>query len=378
MKSQEIHSSSDHIHPEWIRTILLPKIDKPTFVVNQAAVKQSIKELREGIGLDQDTYKLSCFTKSGSQEVIQALPPEISVVASATDIVETVRRNPDRETALYIGTPNEVDIQRNLITTPSSPYLKSQIEALSPRQRHQIRRITWDGTLPANYPGDVRGYLNEIRSILPQAIFDFRVYPSLFNSKDLSTKQRHGHSRGLDLTTIDSLKNILNPMQQIRGGINLYAGNPLTSELLASIRDFLQLPSVQEEAEPWSFPLISLKDKAGKDLYYPIPDRIVIGGFGGYGDKIPYDELRDFIGRIKNHAPYAEVVLELGTYVVERSSTVIFPRGTAIEEITNAIPDTHGDPKQLFMEQTKRGEPAVLSPVSYAPVMMQGIEIKVV
>lgn len=376
MEVQETTKSSTELHPQWIKTIALSQVDRPIFVVNAAAVKQSISELRGGIGLPEETYSLSYYTKSGSPEVTRALPPEVSVTVSATDIVETVQRNPGRETALYIGTPNEIDIQRNLITTPGSSYLESQIGELSPEQRIQIRHIVWDGTLPDGYNGDIYTYLRELKPILPRAKFDFRVYPSLFSPKDPAIKQRHGHYRGLDFAKIERLRNLLNPMQH--GGVNLYVGNPLTPELLASIGDFLQLPASSIEPEPWSGSQVVLKGKDGESLYFPMPERIAIGGFGGYGEKVPYEELRDFINQIKKHAYYTQVVLDLGTYVVERSSTVIFPKGTSASEIAHLIPDAQNDPSNLFLEKTKRGEPAVIRPVSYAPAMIAGIEVKVV
>ena len=204
---------------------------------------------------------------------------------------------------------------------------------------------------------------------LPIAVNNFRAGPILKRSD-----QRHGHEPSLSLAEAMRFFQYRPPLY--KGGISIYLGNPFTKEVAEAVAEYFKLPTIGISQDP--IPIDEDAEKAyGQKWPRDFPKKIFLGGFGGYGDVIPYDALQNLIRRIKAHSPFTEIVCDLGTYLVENSSVLLYPPGDTPEKIASQLPDVRNGMSKLVSTPLKDIGTVVLRPVSYAKSQL-GLPVQVV
>lgn len=349
-------------HPKWIQDQITKPYDQMTMVVCKDLIPLSIERFTQQIGLGgfnlndpkNNMYRISYFTKSGCPQIADYCPTALDFVVSAGNMVENVKKFPNRKFRLYIGKPNEVDAASGYLKVVTPAQLTDLMMQLTPTQCRQIEEILFDGNFPKEEFPDFATYFRKMRS---QQLIQSRPACFRINTQIKRNDQRHGQTPQLDFIQAAKINSLNAPHSQ--GGYNVYAGNPFTAELADELARSLNLPELNSD-EPWYVPRIKIGK--GDEDYIGFPPKIYLGGFGGFGDKVPFDALTKLILRIKKASPTTEVILELGTKLVEDCSVLVSPRKPS--EITlNDVEQGMSD--MIFTELPNIGT-VILRPVSYA------------
>jgi hypothetical protein len=358
----EFEKSTGHLlHPQWIKEKLTHPFDRMTMVVCRDLVPLSIERLVDNIGLAFDyensntgMYGISYFTKAGCPQITEFCQPGIDLVVSAGNIVEMIKKFPERRFRLYIGKPNEVDLQSGYLQVLTSEELTKISKQFTPEQCRQIDEVLFDGNPPEKYNGSFQDYFREMKShpLVQNRKVSFRI-----NTQIERNDLRHGQIPKLTFVLANEIKELLPPHCQ--GGYNVYSGNPITSQVADSLAELLNLPDLDKPLEPWYVPRIRIGP--GNEDYIGFPEQIYIGGFGGFGDKIPYEAIRNLILRVKNANKSTKVILELGTKLVEDTCVLVTPEkpeNVELSDVTNGMSD------MLYFELPNIGT-VIVRPVSY-------------
>lgn len=326
-------------HPDYGNhwaTRITGDVDRLTLVVNPKKIQSAISTFQKRIGIP---VTIAYHTKAGAPEITQVIPPHVLLVTTAKDLATTAQTNPGNPLGLHLGRADAIDESRNFLSAPDPKKLN---ETLDPDISTRVQELILDATVPQGYKRD--DYLNTLTDIFPNAHINLRV------RAPVSPQARHGHNRGLDLQdAMTALKNYP------ESGLNFYRGNPITAEMVTDIGDILT--SLQQQPAQHDENL--LVDFS--------PARIFIGGFGGYGEDIPFDAIKKFLARTKQTYPNVQTILELGTYVVEGGAILLCPSGWTEQQLRDPaiLPDASGS-QTLNAIRTDQGGLVVLRPVSYA------------
>lgn len=376
LSDSEVDTSLNTLqHPSWIKEKLTHPYEEMTMVVCKDLVPLSITRLVDNIGLPFDynnpnvgMFGISYFTKAGCPQIAEYCQPGVDLVVSAGNVVETIKRFPDRQFRLFVGRPNEVDTQYGFIQVITPEELTDISQQLTPAQCEQINEILFDGNITENGGyGNFQEYFQAMRvhPLIQGRKVSFRV-----NTRINRNNIRHGQTAQLDITTASQMQQSL-PLNE-RGGFNVYAGNPFTSEFAHALTEKLDLPDLDTTLEPGYTP--RMKVGPGDEDYVAFPEKIYLGGFGGYGDEIPYEAIRNFILRVKKANNSTKVILELGTKLVEDSCVLVTPEKP--EEVL--LSDVESGGCDMIYEVLKDIGTIILRPVSYAYWQQRGLPVDVV
>lgn len=330
-------------------------------------VSSSIAEFSQKVGLP---VGINYFTKAGYPEMIPFCPQMVGLVVSVGNVVEVAKQFPNRKLNLYIGEPNEVDKKFGYIKVITPSQLEQLLEQIPAQGLNTITDVTFDGKMPKEPETKYfKDYLRLIKFKLPLAVYNFRAGPILKRPD-----QRHGHDPLLTLDEAIQFWQYWPPLY--KGGISIYLGNPFTKEVAEAVSEYFMLPPVEVNQGP--VPIDADAYKAyGQKWPKNFPKKIFLGGFGGYGDNIPFDELRKLIQRIQAHSPHTEITLDLGTYLVEQSSVLLCPPSDTPERLALKLPDVQQGMSKLVSVPLENIGRVVLRPVSYAKSQL-GLPVQVV
>jgi len=354
-------------HPDWIYERITEPVETMTMVVCGDRVSQSIEELMQIVGLP---VSVNYFTKAGCLEMIPFCPQSVGLVVSAGNVVEVAKQFPDRRLNLYIGKPNEIDKEFGYISVITPDQLGELLDQIPGQGLNMITDVTFDGKLPEEIGTELfEDYLRLISFKLPLAVNNFRAGPILRRFD-----QRHGHDPSLTLDEAMQFFQLRPPLYN--GGISIYLGNPFTKEVAEAVAEYFKLPPLGVNQKP--VPIDENAERAyGQKWPKDFPKKIFLGGFGGYGDSVPFDELRKLIQRILAYSPHTEITLDLGTYLVEQSCVLLCPPSDTLEKISSQLPDVKQGMSKLISVPLKNIGIAVLRPVSYAKSQL-GLPVQVV
>lgn len=345
--------------PDWISETKQPPVTELTMFTNRALVHRSISSLIDAIGLPYNAshpkdsaYEILFSAKAAPVGFLDAVDPRLPVSISIGRLNEVLTRYPVRKIEMYFGRPNKEDIELfqgygvTLIDIASAQELELIRQTFTSERLGNIETLLFDGTVPDAFDGGVEKYIQLVSDLLPNRFIDLKILTKVAPAG--YSNYRHGQARGVEYTVYQKIAH--SSAHPERYGVNLYTYNPLDNMQIISFGKFLGLDRYDVKSAD-------------------IPKRIVIGGFGGRGDIVPFGAIRNFIKRVYEVSPDTSVILNIGTYLVEHSSVLVAPRTWSREKVNQSISDLNDNPQGLFGYFLTDVGYIIYRPVAYPPCM---------
>lgn len=343
--------------PDWISETKQPPVTELTMFTNRALVHRSITSLIGAIGLPYDAsnskdsaYQILFSAKAAPVGFLDAVDPKLPVSISIGRLKEVLTRYPDRKIEMYFGRPNKEDVELfqrygvTLIDIATAQELELIRQTFTSKRIGNIETLLFDGTVSDGFDGGVKEYIQMVSALFPDRFIDLKILTNV--SPSGFSNFRHGQARGVDYAVYQLIAR--SSVRPELYGVNLYTHNPL---------DVRQIETF------WKLLGLDKSDIKHAD----IPKRIVIGGFGGRGDTVPFGAIRNFVMRVHKVSPDTTVILNIGTYLVEHSSVLVAPHTWSREKVNQSIPDLNDNPQGLFGYFLTNVGYIIYRPVAYPP-----------